>query len=259
MLHTRRWFWLIEVRADPSEIEPKRNVGDDTAECHHSPHHFVSCMSLRVNRELSKFIDSGYSGEDLAMLFIEVNHVKHDLSSFVSVGQLGDQGQLCGLHTHVLVGARRVIFWVLGLGVATVKNTADCAHHRVGVVKSLILEILRNPASVDEDSLFFTSTIKMGVERSDDVNTFLSILVLGNLDLARVIKDALDWYGFHWPFRFELSKVSFVTGPNVGSLVSGRDVSRWLSQLLLATRCLWSLLLSAAVLVLSCLVHEYCV
>lgn len=59
-------------------------------------------------------------------------------------------------------------------------------------MKSLILEILRNPASVDEDSLFFTSTIKMGVERSDDVNTFLSILVLGNLDLARVIKDALD-------------------------------------------------------------------
>ena len=59
-------------------------------------------------------------------------------------------------------------------------------------MKSLILEILRNPASVDEDSLFFTSTIKMGVEGSDDIDTFLSILVLGNLDLARVIKDALD-------------------------------------------------------------------
>ena len=180
------------MRLDPSsEVEPKRDVGDDAAKCHHSPHHFVSCVSLRVNRELSKFIDSGYSRQNLAMLLIKVNHVKHDLSSFVSVGQLGDQGQLFRLHTNVVVCARRVIFRVLGLCVATVKNAADCAHHRVGVVKSLILEVKRNPASIDKDSLFFTSLIEVSVEGSDDVDAFLSISVFGNLYLTRVVKDAL--------------------------------------------------------------------
>jgi hypothetical protein len=62
-------------------------------------------------------------------------------------------------------------------------------------VISEILEIEGDPASVDQDCLWFVIVVQVGVEWSHDFNSFLAVLDLVDLDLLAMVEVALqgDW------------------------------------------------------------------
>ena len=97
--------------------------------------------------------------EHLATILVEVDHVEHDLTRLLLVRQLGDQGKLTGLHTCVVFVRRVVLLPVLGLGIAAVQNSSDGAHRLRPVVHALVLEVVRNPASVHENGLFSAAPV----------------------------------------------------------------------------------------------------
>lgn len=85
-------------------------------------------MSIRRDRESLELTRFGDSGENLAALRVEVNHVKHDLLSLFSVGSLHDESQLFWLHIGVVANRGAVGLRVLGPCIALVKHSTDSAH-----------------------------------------------------------------------------------------------------------------------------------
>ena len=77
-----------------------------------------------------------------------------------------------------------------------------------------ILEIKRHPSSVNEYSAFFSFFVEVSIERSDNLNTFLSILILVNLNLLVVIKDALNLNFLKRIFILKIIKICFVKAPD---------------------------------------------
>ena len=59
-------------------------------------------------------------------------------------------------------------------------------------MKALVFQIQGNKSAIDQDSLFLARSIKMSVERSNDIDAFLSVTDFLDLELASVIEDALD-------------------------------------------------------------------
>jgi hypothetical protein len=56
-----------------------------------------------------------------------------------------------------------------------------------------ILEIKRNPTTVDKDADLFSFLIQVGIERSDDLDSLLAVTQLLNLDLFVVVEDSSDF------------------------------------------------------------------
>lgn len=56
-----------------------------------------------------------------------------------------------------------------------------------------ILEIKRNPTTVDKDADLFSFLIQVGIERSDDLDSLLTVTQLLNLDLFVVVEDSSDF------------------------------------------------------------------
>ena len=110
-----------------SEVEPKSSVGDDSAESEHSPHHFVSGMTLRRHNELCEFSWRRHSWVNLTMVLVKVNHVEHDLACFLLVGSLRQQGDFIWSHALHKVLRRSIQTRVLALSVTTIKNAHNCA------------------------------------------------------------------------------------------------------------------------------------
>ena len=73
----------------------------------------------------------------------------------------------------------------------------------------LVLEVKWNPSAIDKDCLFFALCAQVSVEGRHNVVTFLSIAILLNLDLTRVVEDATYCNWLHGPVAFELVEVVF--------------------------------------------------
>ena len=239
-----------------SEVEPESSVGNNASEGQTSPHHFVSSMSVGRDREFLEVTSRGDSGEHLAAIRVEVNHVKHHLLGLFTVGCLHDQSQLLGLHIGVVVKRGAVGLRVLGPGITLVENSLNSAHRLRVEMHALVLEIVGDPASVNEDSLLFARRIQVCVEGSDNVDTLLAVLHLLNLNFTSVIEDATDLHGLHRPVAHELVKLVGLR-PRELTLVSRSDVDGLLAHEVLATANLVLLLLATTVLVLCSLVHEH--
>lgn len=98
----------------------------------------------------------------------------------------------------------------------------------------------------------------MGEEGGDDVDTLLAVALLLDLDLLGVVEDALEGDRLHGPVALELVEVGLVVRPDVGCFVGRSNVRGFCAEEGIATSNLCLFLLSAAVLVLSSLVHEDC-
>ena len=81
-----------------------------------------------------------------------------------------------------------------------------------------ILQILRDPATVDEDATLLAELIQMSVEWSDYFNAFLAIAYLFNLNLLRVIEDSSELDLLEGVIALELIDVAGL-GPGKASLV----------------------------------------
>jgi len=125
-------------------------------------------------------------------------------------------------------------------------------------VKALILKIEWDPATVDKDGLLCAAAIKMSVEWSHDIYTLLAVAHFLNLSLTSVIENATDLDGLHGPCLLELLGCATIIGPNELGLVSRRDVGGLLGKHLSTTGGFLPLLLTTAVLILSCLMDEHC-
>ena len=96
---------------------------------------------------------------------------------------------------------------VLGKIIAAIEDTLDSCNCIIRVVEALVLQINGNPAAVYKNSLLLAFSIKVSVERSHNIDTFLTIAHLLNLSLTSVVENATDLNGPHRPCLLELIKV----------------------------------------------------
>jgi hypothetical protein len=162
---------------------------------------------------------------------------------------------LQGSHGGADVDISAVSLRVLSLRVTSVENASNGSHDIGAVVHSLVLQILRYPASVYDNSCTFALSVQVSVERCDDIDSFLSIALFRNLDLLTVVKDAPDLNGLHGPFLLELIDV-VGGGPNVLAFVGWSDISWSLGHKSSPTLSLNFLLLTTTALILGSLMHE---
>eukprot|EP00353_Schmidingerella_taraikaensis_P011499 CAMPEP_0185570410 /NCGR_PEP_ID=MMETSP0434-20130131/2734_1 /TAXON_ID=626734 ORGANISM="Favella taraikaensis, Strain Fe Narragansett Bay" /NCGR_SAMPLE_ID=MMETSP0434 /ASSEMBLY_ACC=CAM_ASM_000379 /LENGTH=185 /DNA_ID=CAMNT_0028185525 /DNA_START=197 /DNA_END=754 /DNA_ORIENTATION=- len=181
-------------------------------------------MSLRGDHELLQLSLGGHSGKQLASVFIEVDHVEHDSAGLFAIWQLRDKGELGRSHRLVVADSGRVGLRVLAECVASVKDATDRAHGVVSVVHALVLQIVGDPAAVHEDSLLLAASIEVSVEGSDDVDAFLAVADLLDLDLAGVVEDATHLDGLHGPIGLKLIQVGLLCSPDELTLVGRSDV-----------------------------------
>ena len=121
---------------------------------------------------------------------------------------------------------------------------------------TLVLEIVRDPASVHKNGLLFARCIQVGVEGSDNVDTLLTVAYLLNLYFTSVVKDATNLHGLHGPVALELVKLVSFGGPDELSLVGRGDVDCLLAEESLATLSFLAFLLTTTALILGSLVHK---
>ena len=60
-------------------------------------------MTIGADFEVSQLFHSRCGGQDLASVFIEVDHVEHYLTGLFLVGHLHEKGVVDRLHTKVLI------------------------------------------------------------------------------------------------------------------------------------------------------------
>ena len=180
-----------------SEVEPKGGVGDDTSEGQASPHHFISSVSFVRDSESLQFGLFGDSGKHLTALSVEVNHVNHYLGCLLLVRGLHEEAQLFWLHISELHNSWAVGLRVLGSGIALVENTLDGSHGLSVQVHALVLQIVRDPASVDKDGLLFAGSIQVCVEWGNNIDSLLATAHLLDLDFTSVVEDSTHLHGFH--------------------------------------------------------------
>ena len=164
-------------------------------------------MTIGADFELCQLFHSRCGGQDLASVFIEVDHVEHNLTGLFLVGHLHEKGVIVRLHTSVLINGWVVRLPVLSFGIAPVKNSADGTERSIVEVQSRVSQITGHPAPVDKNSLFSSIAIQVRVEGSDNIDTLLSVAHLFDLHLTRMVKDALDNDRLHGPIILELIKL----------------------------------------------------
>ena len=119
---------------------------------------------------------------------------------------------------------------VLGLIVASVENTSDFSRSDASVVILEILEIMGNPATVDEDATLLTLLIQVSEERSNDFNTLFIVVHLLNLNLLGVIEDSSDLDLLEGVIALELFEILAWLAPNETRSVLGSDINGSLSK-----------------------------
>jgi len=122
-------------------------------------------------------------------------------------------------------------------------------------VHTLILQIVGNPSSVDEDAGGLAVLIQVGVEGSDDLDALFTAEDLINLDFLGMVENAFDCNWFHVPLLLELVKVLRIA-PQEVAFVEGSNVNGVFTEFLLSTLDFHFFIFTTTLLVLSALLHE---
>lgn len=110
----------------------------------------------------------------------------------LTVLKLSDQCKVVGIHCVVSLDGGLVGSRVLSSGITTVEESSDFTRDDTSVVVLEVLEVEGNPSTVDEDAAFFSILVQVGVEGSNDLDAFLAVSDLLNLNFLRVVEDASD-------------------------------------------------------------------
>jgi len=180
--------------------------------------------------------------------------MEHKLARFFKVSKLVNQGEIIRSNILVKADSGAVRHWVFVFCIASVKNALNFALN--DGMHALIFEIIGDPASVDKDSAFLSIGIKVGVEWSDNLNTFLPSIEFFYLDFSGIVKYSLKHNWLHWPLLFEFIDV-FCVSPDVRAAVFRSDVDRFLGESFSSSLRFFLLVILKSLLVLSKLVHEH--
>ena len=212
-------------------------------------------MSLRTINESAEFTCCWNSWVNLASFLVKIDHVEHNLSSFITIRHLGNQGKLFGFDSSILTICWDVCAWVLSAAISTIKDTLNCTDLGCLVsVQLLVFKIVGNPTSVDQDSLLFSISIQMGVERCDNIDTSLAVAHFSNLNFSVMVEHTFDANRLHWPVFLKLVDFVATFAPNKMTLICWSDIYWSLWQVTLTTIRFIFLLLSFTVLIFSGLV-----
>ena len=132
-----------------SEVKPDSSVAKYSEEGSRIPKALVSSVALGGDLELLKFGDCGDGGQNLPPLFVSVDHVEHELTSFFLVVKAVNEGEVLGLDVAVDAYGWFVLLRVLRLVVTSVQDTGDRANRIIDVVHAMVSEIMGNPSSID--------------------------------------------------------------------------------------------------------------
>jgi hypothetical protein len=124
-------------------------------------------------------------------------------------------------------------------------------------VHALIFEIIGDPSSVNQDSAFLAVSVKVGIERCNYLNTFLSAIEFLDLNFSSIVKHASEHHWFHGPLSLEFIDVLWLR-PNVRASVLRSDVYGCLFKQFSSPQWFFLLVVLQSVLVLSKLVHKHC-
>jgi len=118
------------------------------------------------------------------------------------------------------------------------------------------LEILCNPASVDNDSASISVLVKMGEEWNKGLNSLFSFLVFNDMLFEFKVENTFYLNNLHVVFFFEfLSVLSFAPDKLISILWS--DIFSLLSQKVASKFFLVNFLLGSLELINSTVTHEY--
>jgi len=123
-------------------------------------------------------------------------------------------------------------------------------------MESLVLQVFGNPATIDKDSLFLASCIKVCIEWRNYIDTLLSVANFLNLELTSMVEDTSNLHRLHAVVAFELIEVSSLA-PKEAALISWGDVLWLLGKSSRSALSFLSLLFATAILILGTLMHEH--
>ena len=179
-------------------------------------------MPLGRDLKLPHLFGRGNRGQNLACILVKIDLVKHELPSFLPVGQLVHLSEIARVHILVLLDRGRVLPGPLGLCVTPVQNARDGAL-RDRVVLAEVLQVEGDPAPVDHNGTRALLPIKVRVEGSDDLDALLTAVYFVDHDLLVVVEDALQSHGLHAPLLLELVQVGGLR-PGKRASILGRHV-----------------------------------
>ena len=187
-----------------SDVKPYCSVCQDSSECNQTPQTLISLVSIGANFEGLEISHRGNTWQNLFLVFIEVNLVQHEFAGFLIVGKLVNNCEIVWSHILVMLDCWTIGQWVFGASIALVQNSCYFACNWTCLVKTSIFKILWYPPSINENCACFSLPIQMSIEWSDNLNAFLTSVLLVDLDFFLMVENAFDSYGFERPFLLKL-------------------------------------------------------
>lgn len=194
---TLNWFGLA------SQIEPHDGVGDHPKVDHGVPQLLVCFVSLWWDHKLRELLGALNVGSMSSIVLVEVNALDHELTGLLIIRQIHNESKLLGLSAEELLQHRRVLLAVSRLRVTLIQNSLNLRLVSDLVIAE-VLDILREPSPVHEDTAWPIVLVEMRVERSDDLNSLFLVLFFFNHNLLADVQIALQGYGLHVPFLGKL-------------------------------------------------------
>ena len=181
-------------------------------------------MSLCRNPPSCQFCFGWASWQDLSVIFIMIDLLEHELSSFDSILHLTDQSEVFRVYNCVSVNCWLIWLWVLGFIVTSVEKTIDFTWHCWSIVVLLISQVMRYPTSINQKATFFSFLVQVCEEWSNDFDTFFTLILLFNMIFFGVIKDTSNLHWSHWPFLLKSIEI-ICLGPDE------LPISKWWSDI----------------------------
>jgi hypothetical protein len=161
-------------------------------------------VSICANFERLEIGHRGNTWQNLFLIFIEVNLVQHEFAGFLIVGELVNNCEIVWSHILVMLYGWTIRQWVFGASITLVQYSSYFTGNWTCLVKTSIFEILWYPPSINKNRACFSLPIQMSIEWSNNLNTFLTSVLLVDLDFFLMVKNAFDSYWFERPFLLKL-------------------------------------------------------
>lgn len=135
-------------------------------------------MPFGLNSPLvNKVSEGGTGGQNLLPFWVGLDLIDHEIFSFFSIRESEAKLSLLWAGMVVNISEDSVIFRVLCLVFSLIDKAGDGLRRVIVEMISGLLEIVRNPASVDNDSTLFALLVQVGVKWRQNVKSFFVVSI----------------------------------------------------------------------------------
>ena len=215
--------WVLGTENRCSHVEPYPGICYDTQISSSIPQLVVGLVPLWRDDKLREPGGRVNVGHGSSVLLVEVDGLEHELRGVRFVGEVHVDLHLVGTHAPVLVWYRDVVLGLAGHGITSVEYALDSIEIGISLLDAKVLEVARNPPSIDQDSARLVILVEVRVERSNCFIASLVIFLLFNIYLLVQIQVSFEQYWLHIPVL--LSYVWVLASPGELLAVLWRDIN----------------------------------